>query len=247
MTKVSKYAEELNGLKGGLEDYLKKNSGLPGPRGNLELLKAAVENLPQETFAPFWKYTADKAPVNTQEEYLYMFPVLSLGYHITKSDKEGWAKLRACASDERWRTREVVTMAAMQFGFKDFAYLFKQMQSWGIGNLYERRAAAATLCDPNLLDTEEKAVPVLNLLKDITFDLPNYDKDTEGFDALVKGLSFCWSVAICSAPKEGKRLFEELIKSENKFVKKIVKENLSKNRLKKMDEAWIAKMAKSFM
>ncbi|HEX3073818.1 MAG TPA: hypothetical protein VHP30_09425 [Ignavibacteriales bacterium] len=245
MTKGAKYLEELANLKGSLEEYLKKNSGLPGPRGNLELLITAIENLPEEKFAPFWKYTADIAQVNTPEEYLYMFPVVSTGYHITKNDKAGWARIRAAASDTRWRTREAVTMATIYTGLKDFDFLLKEMQSWAKGNLYERRASAAALCEPKLLDKEEKTVAVLNLLKEITDDIPNHSKDEEGFEALVKGFSFCWSVAICGAPKEGKRIFETLLKHEDKFIKKIVKENLSKNRLKKIDEVWVNKMIKS--
>lgn len=245
MSKSAQYLDELKILKGGLEDYLKKNSGLPGPRANLELLITAVENLPAEKFAPFWKYTADNAPVNSPEEYLYMFAVVSTGAHITTNDKAGWAKLRAAASDVRWRTREAVAMAAMYTGLKDFDFLLREMQTWAKGNLYERRAAAASLCEPKLLDNEEKAVSVLNMLNEITVGLPDFNKDEEGFEALVKGLSFCWSVAICGAPKEGKRFFEGLFEHDNKFIKKIVNENLNKNRLRKLDESWVNKMTKS--
>lgn len=63
----------------------------------------------------------------------------------------------------------------------------------------------------------------------------------EGFIALKKGLAYCWSVAIVKNQEVGKEVFEKWISSEDKNIMWIIKENLKKNRLIKMDEDWIKK------
>jgi len=52
-------------------------------------------------------------------------------------------------------------------------------------------------------------------------------------------------VAIVASPMEGKLLFEGLIRSDNKDIRKIVKENLKKNRLMKMDNNWVNQISVS--
>ena len=54
-----------------------------------------------------------------------------------------------------------------------------------------------------------------------------------------KTLAYGWSVAIVHAPTNGKKAFEKLLETESKHIKWIIKENLKKNRLIKMDTAWV--------
>jgi hypothetical protein len=53
-----------------------------------------------------------------------------------------------------------------------------------------------------------------------------------------KGLAYCWSVAIVAFPDEGKERFEKLLADEDKNIGWIIKENLKKERLKRMDPEW---------
>ena len=73
-------------------------------------------------------------------------------------------KLRKLASDPRWRVREGVAMAMQRLGASDMAALLAEMRAWAKGNDYERRAAAAALCEPVLLKREEDVREVLAIL-----------------------------------------------------------------------------------
>ena len=55
---------------------------------------------------------------------------------------------------------------------------------------------------------------------------------------LRKGLAYGWSVAIVAHPALGKALFEQWLASPDKDILFIIKENLKKNRLLKMDPTW---------
>jgi len=60
--------------------------------------------------------------------------------------------------------------------------------------------------------------------------------------ALRKGLGYCWSVAVAAYPQEGKRFMEKWIMNKDQDIEWIMKENLKKNRLQKMDSRWVAGM-----
>jgi hypothetical protein len=49
-------------------------------------------------------------------------------------------------------------------------------------------------------------------------------------------------VAIVANPEYGKKLFEKWAKVNDKDIRSIIKENLKKNRLIKMDPKWITKV-----
>jgi hypothetical protein len=57
-----------------------------------------------------------------------------------------------------------------------------------------------------------------------------------------KGLGYCWSVAVAALPEEGKLRFETWIASPDPDIRWILRENLKKNRLLKMDFAWVDDM-----
>ena len=54
-----------------------------------------------------------------------------------------------------------------------------------------------------------------------------------------KGLAYCWSVAVVAAPDEGKKTFEKWILCSDKDINWIVRENLKKERLRRMDNRWV--------
>jgi hypothetical protein len=52
-------------------------------------------------------------------------------------------------------------------------------------------------------------------------------------------LGYCWSVAVAALPIDGKALMEKWLVNPDKDVQWIMKENLKKNRLRRMDEHWV--------
>ena len=64
------------------------------------------------------------------------------------------------------------------------------------------------------------------------------------FDVLKKGLAYCWSVAVVACPQKGKKLMEKWIQNKDKNIVWILRENLKKNRLMKMDKEWVQKQSK---
>jgi len=66
------------------------------------------------------------------------------------------------------------------------------------------------------------------------------DRRSEEFRVLRKGLGYCWSVAICALPEPGKRAMERWFTSGDRDVRWIMKENLKKKRLARLDARWVA-------
>ncbi len=62
---------------------------------------------------------------------------------------------------------------------------------------------------------------------------------SDEFVALRKAMGYAWSVATVAAPEEGKRLFERWAGVRDKQIQWVVAENLKKDRLKRMDGAWV--------
>ena len=97
----------------------------------------------------------------------------------------GWANVAASesgtcsidyvpfASDPRWRIREAVATGLQLTGDQNMDLLLKEMKKWSRGNWYEKRAAAATLAEPRLLDQPKHAKQVLRLLDKITASMEN--------------------------------------------------------------------------
>jgi hypothetical protein len=65
------------------------------------------------------------------------------------------------------------------------------------------------------------------------------DRQGDDFKALRQGLAYCWSVAVAAAPTEGKAAMETWLASPDKDVLWIMRENLKKNRLTRMDAKWV--------
>ncbi len=247
MSRIEFYSEELAKSKD-WKTYLLNYSNLPGPRGNLELMQAFVELGSEKDFIPLLDYTPDKAPVNSPEEFLAFCGIVGLGKLISLGQNKYFDKLREKASDPRWRTREAVAWALHLIGKKDFGLLLKNIDPWIAGNNLEKRAVAAGLCEPALLINSQNSAIVIEIIDRITrLSIINKNARSEEFQVLRKGLGYCWSVAIAANPARGKSLFEKLLNINDPDIRWIIKENLKKNRLLKMDPEWVAEMHKKIM
>ena len=116
------------------------------------------------------------------------------------------------------------------------------MQAWSLGTWLEKRAAAAALAEPALLHKENEALHALRILDHITASMENSleAKSTE-YKILQQGLGYCWSVVVVAAPVEGKRLMEKWLSCPDQHIRRIMQENLKKNRLIRLDPAWVEK------
>ena len=84
-------------------------------------------------------------------------------------------------------------------------------------------------------------VRVLEILDAITAAIPQVsDRKRDDFIALRKGLGYCWSVAVAVAPQAGKAMMARWLQSPDPDIRGIMRENLTKNRLTRMDAAWVA-------
>lgn len=241
MSKIEFYIGKLRSEKDWIK-FLKKESCLPGPRSNLELLAAVSIAGNENLFNELISYDKGIEINNSPEGFLVMCGIAGIGRNLTRKKINEWETLRQFASHPGWRIRESVAMGLQYFGSDDMDFLIEKMEEWTNGNLCEKRAAIAALCEPGLLNDNNTSKKVLNILYKVTQSIINYtnSKDEE-FTILKKGLGYCWSVAIVSYPAEGKRMFDRILDINNKNISWIVKENLKKNRLLRMDKNWVAK------
>lgn len=241
MGKVDEYIEKLKHLKD-WEAYLLAESGLPGRRANIELGKAVAQTGNAEQFYEFLKYDVQEAQTNSPYEFLVFCGVLGLGQLLARGDMGALGRLRSFASDPRWRVREAVAMALQHYGQANPGDLLAEMEYWSVGNVWEQRAAAAAVCEPDFLVQVERISTVFDILDHITKAIERYQGRLEdGFQVLKKGMGYCWSVAVVAAPEEGKTRFERWFASRDPDVRWVLKENLKKKRMLKMDTEWVEK------
>lgn len=239
MNKKELYCTQLRTLEI-WDEFLLRESGLPGPRGNIELAQVVAEEGNEEIFLRLIQFTAEIAPTNSPEEFLAFCGTLGLGSLLAAGRTDVLPQLKSAASDSRWRTREAVAMALQRFGDVNIAGLINEMEKWADGNYLEQRAAAAALCEPRLLKDERTVQKVLAILDKITETfLHPIDEKSDAFRALRKGMGYCWSVAVSSLPAEGKTRMERWFGSDNSHIRWVMKENLKKKRLQRMDAEWV--------
>jgi hypothetical protein len=235
MTKMDDYRNTLKGLDDWVP-FLLKESGLPGPRGNLELAHAVAQAGDKDQFEHFLTYHAEE---NTPEVFVLFCGVMGLG-KLAASQPELFNRLREYASDPRWRIREAVATGLQLTGDQDMDLLVGEMQKWIKCNWYEKRAAAAALAEPRLLKQPKHARQVLKILDRITASMEKEGNSRdESFKVLRQGMAYCWSVAVAALPEVGKPMMERWLDSEDKDIRWMMKENLKKNRLVKVDAAWV--------
>ncbi len=238
MTKIDDYRKKLRTLAD-WDAYLLQESGLPGPRGNIELAQAVADEGDLQLFQRYLTYTADQAPVNSPYEFLSFCGAVGLGRLLAEGRTDLLAPMRQCASDPRWRMREAVAMGLQRLGDVDMESLVAAMREWSQGSALEQRAAAAALCEPRLLGQAQHARAVLDILDRITVSMAETDRRGEDFRTLRQGLGYCWSVAVAALPAAGKPLMEKWMGNPDKDIRWMMKENLKKNRLVRVDANWV--------
>lgn len=220
--KVEAYRVELRKLKE-WEPYLKKHSGLPGPRANLELVAAVAEEADPDRL---WRFSA------SQDEFLAMCGTAGLGKVALLEPETVMTWLRELASDQRWRVREGVAIALQRLGQESMPRLTADMKVWSRDGAFVQRAVVAGLCEPALLNNNEDTVEVLAILDHITGSLAaTSDRRHEGFRVLRQALGYGWSVAAAAAPQNAKPYLEKWLRSSDKDVSWVMKSNLSKARM----------------
>ena len=238
MSRAQQYREILRDISD-WEPFLLRESGLPGPRGNLELAQAVADEGDEPLFRHLLSFGPQQAPTNSPYEFLAFCGAVGLGKLLAEGRTQIVHDLRRCASDPRWRMREGVAMALQRWGDREMDALLRAMEEWSQGNPLEQRAAAAAVCEPRLLGQEKHARQVLHLLDEITSSLAQaHDRKSDEFGILRQGLGYCWSVAVAALPEQGKRAMEKWLVSTDTDVRWVMKENLKKNRLLRLDPQW---------
>jgi len=216
------YRAELRELND-WEPYLTKHSGLPGPRANLELVQAVGDEADADRL---WHLSA------SSDEFLALCGTAGLGRVALMEPATVMTWLKELASDPRWRVREGVAMALQRVGRENMPQLLAELDAWVGDGPYTQRAAAAGLCEPDLLKENGHAVEVLALLDRITTSVASSgDRRSEGFKVLRQALGYCWSVAAAAAPENARIYFEKWLQSSDKDVAWVMKSNLGKARM----------------
>ena len=221
--------------------YLLAESRLPGPRANLELLAAAVDEATPGELRRWAALTSDAAPPNTPAEFLATVGAAGLGRLVVDGDRTVLAELRRLASDPRWRVREGVAMALQRIGRDDMTALVGIALDWARGSRYEQRAAVAGLAEPPLMTDPGTVAAGLDIFDEITGSIVGApDRPSDGLTALGKALGYGWSVLVAAAPEIGKPRMERWLASPDPHVRRVMRENLAKGRLERADAAWVA-------
>jgi len=221
-SKVDVYREQLRELKD-WEPFLKKHSGLPGPRANLELVAAVVEEGDPDRL---WRLSA------SSDEFLALCGTAGLGRVALMEPETVMTWLRELASDSRWRVREGVAIALQRYGRESMPKLIAEMKSWAADEPYVQRAAVAALCEPALLRNQAQAVEVLVILDHVTRSLGAVkDRRREDFRVLRQALGYCWSVAAAAAPSNARPYLDKWMRSTDKDIAWVMKSNLGKARM----------------
>jgi hypothetical protein len=225
------YAEALTGLtEEEIPDYLGANSNLPGPRGNLTLLDAAGDVLPERTAL----HLADDP-----DEFLACAGVVPLGRLLLErpGDQRLIDLLTTRAGDPRWRVREAVAIAAQRVGDGDQPQLRALVAGWVASpHPLVVRAGIAAVCEPRLLVDPLTAVAALDACGQATRTLLGFsaaDRRSEDVRTLRQALGYCWSVAVAADPVAGLPVFLRL-DAEDPDLAWVIKTNRSKQRLARL-------------
>jgi hypothetical protein len=230
--RVEQYRAELRRLTD-WEPFLKKNSGLPGPRANLELVEAVGDEADAERL---WRLSA------SSDEFLALCGTAGLGHLAVSDPVPVMSWLRELAGDRRWRVREGVAIALQHLGRHSMPRLLAEMEKWSTQGPYQQRAAAAGLCEPSLLKEPEHVVRVLKVLDRITKSVAATSaRKGEDFRVLRQTLAYSWSVAAAALPESGRPLMEKWLRSPDKDVAWMMQSNLTKARIAGLGPAWVAR------
>lgn len=230
MGKIDDYRLALKQLDDWMP-YLAAHSGLPGPRGNLELVAACGEEADA---------LRARRLIDSGDEFATVCGLVALGRVFGQGDDSSLDALHDHASDTRWRVREGVAMALQRAGDDDLERTFGVAERWAVDpDPLVRRAAVAAVCEPRLLRRRAFARRALSVVERVTADfakLPPDDRRTAPLRTLRQALGYGWSVAIAAIPEVGLTVFGRLEQHTDADVQWIVRENLKKRRLRRLIE-----------
>jgi hypothetical protein len=236
--------------------YLLVNSNLPGKRGNIELALAFADYIEKNTIdtSEDFKYCLRLIAENPEdrnekgnEEFLPFCAIIALG-RLGKIDPrkkiDVLELLKVHAKDTRWRVREAVAMAIQDLLDAEPEDTLAYLTDWvNDENFLVHRALVAGLAEPRLMEHQSTARQALEIHKAIIAKVESATSvRAKDFLVLVQGLCYTLSVIITGIEYEGFAYLEELTNSKNPFIKRIVRENLQKNRLKKLNAVRVTEL-----
>ena len=240
MKKSDFYAEQLKNLAD-WDEYLLRESGLPGPRGNLELAQAVADVGDLKRFEHFLSFTPDIAPTNDPHEFLAFCGVVGLGRLAAEGQTGLIERLRPFASDPRWRLREATAIALQRVGERDLSVMLDVVRQWAAGNWLEKRAVVAGLAEPRLLGDPLIVAQAFEIFDQITTAFADaVNRKADDYRLLRQGLGYAWSVLVAADPEAGKPRIERWFASVDPDIRWVMLENLKKARLERMDSKWVA-------
>jgi hypothetical protein len=231
-----------------LRSLLEQNSGLPGPRANLELVHAFASSVARMRLEEWqWDFllqtaatSPSKAPENTPKVYLTVCALVALGAlyatGLPRPRRRGaLAAIKAAASDSRWRVREASAMALQRIGEENPEALKGIVTDWlPEASPLEMRAVAAGLAHPPILKDDEFAAFCLETARGILASISRMDtkvRKNESFRVLRQGMGYALSVFVAKSPVEGFTLMRKTAAVRDTDLAWIVRENLKKKRL----------------
>lgn len=221
---------------------LKDLSGLPGPRGNLELLYRFVAERNGKVVGECLECILPDTS-NSPEEYAGMCGVVGRAVLISDRPEEALEFLRPHAAHSSWRIREAVAMGIQQVARGKTRSILPLLDSWVSGTALERRAVVAGLAEPVLLGDLAANREILSNFRAITDGFRHSSRLDEPGKVLRQALGYAWSVVVVRSGEEGKAAFGRLLDWEDEHVRWIVRENLSKSRMAKFDAEWTSGLA----
>lgn len=220
-------------------EHLLFNSKLPGKRANLELMWQFAQNATAEEINCCLSYK-DYDLNNSPEEFVVMCGVLGLCMMYKSEPQIALSKIEAYANSNSWRVREAAAMGIQELLIIKTKEVLNILDEWSLKNERYKRCIIAGLCEPKNLENKYILDSAFKYLNMFTNDYNSYtSKLSEDQKILRKALGYAWSVAIVADCNKGKSLFVKLLDSDNKNIRWIVKNNLKKNRLKKIDVEWV--------
>jgi hypothetical protein len=230
-----------------LRSLLETNSGLPGPRANLELGSAfasAVSDMRLQEWQ--WEFllaagaaSPANAPENTPGVYVVFCALLALGALCGRGlprprRRAALAAIRSAASDPRWRVREACAMALQKIGEQDAEALKEIVADWmPRASFLEMRAIAAGLAHPPILSVEMAGFS-LEAARRILSTVSRAEQKArrqESFKVLRQGMGYALSVFVSKSPVEGFTVMRKSAAVRDADVAWIIRENLKKKRL----------------
>ena len=222
------------------EAYLRAHSGLPGPRGNLELIDVASGASDRADLERWAALEPAVAPENTPDVFLVCVGIVGLGRLVAAGDRSLLAGLRRSGNDPRWRVREAVAIALQAWGDVDAPALVDEIEQWVGGTPLEGRAAMAALCEPRLLRDRRTIARTLAILDRLTASVRDAGNGrADDVRVLRQALGYGWSVAAAADLAIGLPALERWLSDPNPDVRWIVRQNLGKARLARLAPDWV--------